>query len=321
VPIADEPAARLAFVARRAGLDIPEEAERVESWSNEVWDCGEFLVRVCHWSADPERLVREALIGAALPESVCYPRVLDAGHAEGVSWTVVRRVAGTPLSRRWKALDASRLRSLIAQLAEVLHALHSWEPTPDVVAALRAHDAAAPLTDGSLVAGHDLLPLPAPRWHAVADTAMRLPFVDAGVVRAVAARLDELAGHDPFAAPYASIVHCDVNFSNLLEHDGVLTALLDYEWARLGPPDADLVSFLWSAGSSPRPASTTPPVVRWLAADYPELFSAPDLRERLWMTELAYGLRQLVVWPPKDATVARDDLVGLARLVEAPWSY
>ena len=62
----------------------------------------------------------------------------------------------------------------------------------------------------------------------------------------------------------------------------------------------------------------------WLEEDYPELFAAPDMRERVWVTELTYILRQLVVWPmdrPAHEQPDEHPCHTLPRLVEAPWQY
>lgn len=40
-------------------------------------------------------------------------------------------------------------------------------------------------------------------------------------------------------------------------------------------------------------------VLAWLEEDYPRLFAAPDLVQRLWLYQLAGTLRGLIVWPPR----------------------
>ncbi len=193
------------------------------------------------------------------------------------------------------------------QVADALRALHAWRPPEGVLALLRAHDTSAG-SDHDAVIGHDLLPLPAPRWKPLVDAALALPSVDAGVVRSAAARFDELAAHDPFAEVGDAVVHGDVNFSNILATDTEVTALLDFEWARLGPADAELVSMLNGERHSP--------VVGWLREDYPEMFAHPNFVERVWVTELAYVLRHLVLMRGDD-----EEVRTLARLVDAPWAF
>lgn len=303
----------------RIAVRVPDDAQYVESWSNDAWLCDDIVVRVC-FRGDRSRLTREAALGAVLPAECRYPRVLDVGEDDDLAWMVVARVAGTTLWERWKAMDARDLRPLVAQLAEIMRALHAWDPPGDVRALLDAH--AAP---GADAVGHDLLALPFPRWQSLADAARTMRFVDAGLIDAVEQRLRELAAHDPFVDEHAHVVHGDVNFANTMECDGQITALLDYEWARLGPPDAELVSYVRAAGYwRPRPRPARPPVVAWMQEDYPEMFAAADLRARLWITELVYLLRQLVVWPmtePADAQPDEHPIHTLPRLLDAPWDY
>lgn len=321
MPTASDELGLLRRVAAATGLRIAEDAERLQSWSNEAWRCGDVIVRICY-QGDPQRLVREAAIGAALPAELLYPRVLDAGFDGEISWMLVVRVEGVPLWERWKTLPTRDLRPLMRQVAEVMRGLHAWEPPGDVLALLRAHDFDAG-PDVDAINGHDLLPLPSPRWQPLVDAALTAPFVDAGMVRAVAARLEELAVHDPFREDAPVLVHGDVNFSNLLVTDTV-TAVLDYEWARLGPPDAELVSLVRSAGHWQAEPVDFPPVMPWLREDYPELFEHPQCEQRVWMTELAYTLRHLLVWPPTGPPETLDEshpVHTLPRLVDAPWRY
>ena len=82
--------------------------------------------------------------------------------------------------------------------------------------------------------------------------------------------------------------------------------------ARRTPPPA--TCSCTSPGSAPcwtssgcgwaRPTSSSSSLVRqgqgldWLAEDYPQLFAAPDLDQRLWLYELGYMLRAIIWWPP-----------------------
>jgi aminoglycoside phosphotransferase (APT) family kinase protein len=311
---------RLARVAAQSGLRIPDDVEKIESWSNDVWRCGDVFVRVC-FHGDRARLLREAAIGAALPAEAAYPRVLDYGEIDDMSWMLVERLEGESL-HGWRSRSHRELRSLIEQLAGVLRAVHAWPPPPDVDALLQAH-ARDEARGADATIGHDILPLPYPRTTPLVEAALELPFVDDGLVRAVSARLDELAPHDPFATPADRVVHGDVNFSNLLAHEGRLVALLDYEWARLGPPDGELVQLLRSSRQWDATEPAPPPVGEWVQELYPEMFATPNLRERFWLCELAYMLRQLVLWPPagNDDEAPWHPIKVLPRLVEAPWEY
>jgi hypothetical protein len=95
-----------------------------------------------------------------------------------------------------------------------------------------------------------------------------------------------------------------VNFANLLCDGHEVTALLDFEWARLGARDQELEPFLRAADwAGTGDAEMIPPVemgriLGWLAVDYPQLFAHPDLADRLWLYQLAYTVRELFTWPP-----------------------
>jgi aminoglycoside phosphotransferase (APT) family kinase protein len=95
------------------------------------------------------------------------------------------------------------------------------------------------------------------------------------------------------------VIHGDAHFANVLWSEGCLVALLDFEWARIGPSDLELEAACRedpiiedAAESGPISASEVPMLV-WLRAGYPELFIRENLTERLWLYELCYQVRQL----------------------------
>lgn len=312
----DGPEKRLQRVAKQIVLRVPDDAVRLESWSNDAWMCHDAVLRIC-FQGDPQRLVREAAILGALPDEVRAPEVLEVGEDGELSWMVVRRVAGEPLWERWKTMPEAALRPLVVQVAGALRALHEWWPPEPIVAMLREHEATAPVGDAHALIGHDLLPLPLPRHHAFVATATQMPFVDPGMVREAGRLIDDLASaHDPFVTDAPCVVHGDLNLSNVMADGVAVTALIDFEWARLGSRDAELVSWIRAAGGARAEPAGYPPITRWLADAYPELFSAPDLRERVWLTELAYALRQLVAYPPSKPV---DTM--LPALLDGPWRY
>ena len=314
--------ARLARVAAFTGLKVPDDAEFLDSNSNDAWRCGDLVVRVC-FRGDRERLIREASVAAALPREVLYPDIVECGRDDDLSWMFVRRVEGVALWEQSRTMPEPQLRRVVSQFAEMLRVLHAWTPPADVLSLLRDHASVAK-HDADGVVGHDLLALPHRRWVPLVEAAAAMPYVDAGIVRAAAERIDELAPYDPFAGTCDSVVHGDAGFSNVLAADGRITALLDYEWVRLGPRDAELVSLIRQDGQWRRVPPAYPRIVPWLRADYPEMFAAPDLRERVWLTELVYVLRQLVFWPPDgpvDTQVEAHPVHVLPRLVDAPWVY
>jgi aminoglycoside phosphotransferase (APT) family kinase protein len=95
------------------------------------------------------------------------------------------------------------------------------------------------------------------------------------------------------------VVHGDAHFANALWFEGCLVALLDFEWARIGPSDLELEAACRedpiiedAAESGPIRASEVPMLV-WLREGYPDLFNREDLTERLWLYDLCYQVRRL----------------------------
>jgi hypothetical protein len=80
-----------------------------------------------------------------------------------------------------------------------------------------------------------------------------------------------------------------------------LVALLDFEWARIGPSDLELEAacredpIIEDAAESGPIAASEVPMLVWLRAGYPELFNREDLTERLWLYDLCYQVRRLSV--------------------------
>ena len=288
--IPPDPWSRLRHLTATGQVDLPGDPRPVESESNDAWSIGELVLRVC-WRGDPGRLERELLVAAHLPEGVPYPPVVAGGRDQALSWTVTRRLPGSALSGLWGALAPGERRAAIRRHAQILRTLHAWQPPPAVSEAIRRRPPVDP-ADPATIVGADVNPLPVSRALLLAEAARRLPFVDPGVVDAVAERFQELRASDPFLTDDLVVVHGDAGTTNLLWHQGRIVALLDFEWVRWGPRDLELAPFIgFMEGRST--------VLAWLEEDYPRLFAAPDLVQRLWLYQLAGTLRGLIVWPPR----------------------
>lgn len=151
----------------------------------------------------------------------------------------------------------------------------------------------------------------------------QLPGMDLALARRVRARLGELgtviSGRELAAGP---VLHADAHPANVLWHEGQVAALLDFEWARTGPPDLELEAVCRDdpdiairARDEPCAAADVP-VLAWLRAGYPGLFERRDLTERLWLYELCHQVRQLSA-PGVTAAGARS-LERLAILADRP---
>lgn len=296
---------RLARVLDLARLRDGGEAIALPSASNDAWHIGDQVVRVC-WRGNTERLVREAALCAALPPEIRCPPVIAAGHDGQIAWTVSRYTPGHPVSQIWPCLGHHEQRRLIEQVSTVLRTLHSWTPPAHVQRMLDDHANTVPTAPSDII-GLDICPLPARRALHLAAHAAADALVSRELAADAEAALRRLAPSDPYRAGATAVVHSDLNFSNILcDHDGRITAVLDFEWARLGAPDQDLEPFLravdWAGTADPEmiePAAMRR-IIGWIAEDYPDLLAHPDLLARLHLYQLAYTVRELYTWPPPD---------------------
>jgi Phosphotransferase enzyme family len=210
----------------------------------------------------------------------------------------------------------SYVDALFDELAAILAALHAWTPPPEIATLM--HDRPQlDLADPLSVWAADLVALPIPRALAVSDLVRALAHVDPALVDAAVERIRSLAGADALATPREPwvVVHGDAVIGNVLVHGTRNSALLDFEWARLGPPDLELVSLVRMAQGLPFP------LLAWLQEDYPRLFAAPDLERRLWLYELGYMLRGVIWWPPErpEGELTPKHLIHILRaLIDAP---
>ncbi len=309
---------RLAIIASSLPTQDWESAQWLPSNSNDVWRLHDVVLRVC-WRGDRRRLLRELQISQELPSSLLHPAVLGAADHEGLTWQLTRYIPGAVLADTWLEMERSRLREIVAQLAQMLKTLHGWTPSPEVRDVLAAREGAQLET-----VGVNLLPLPIDRAMDLLGPASRLPYVDPALIRAVERRIEALADVDPFARDEVrAVVHGDAQPSNLIIEDHRIVALLDYEWCRMAPIDVELAIWMHILRVSQilSPGRVLPPVMRWLREDYPQLFAHPDLEGRLWLSALTFGLQGLLIWPP-DAPerdlVATHHVHALRALVDAP---
>ena len=294
--------------ARRAlaDLDVPasEPMVRADSVTNEVWLTQDYVVRINRHVT--MRLRREATLAMALPAEVGYPPIVRYGGDVGADWLVMGRVPGTPLSRWWPDMTDAQRRDAIRQLARRLQIVHSTACPP-----LDGLPDPPQLLD-SRPTGHEAVA----RLLAALDQAAALTWVDAGIMGDLTAVVERDADAlDPFDVP--TLVHGDLTFENVLWDGEQITALLDFEYARPGPPDLDLdvllrfVSFPFLHVAPDYEALTLAEdyaaVPFWLAEDYPALFSSPRQFERMRIYSIAWDVHELLDFPPPK---------GLLRLVD-----
>lgn len=267
-----------------------DEAVRLTGNSNDTWKIGDCVLRIC-WRGDARRLHREALLLERLPSSVPHPELIGVGDVEDLSWTVTKWVADAfNLSSVWHMMSERDREHSVVQLGAAMESLHAWEPDEDVRKSLVQRT--QPPDNATDVLGAGLNPLPIDRALRLIEPARLLRYVDPGIIEGLAIRLESLRHHDDLDLGDAAVVHGDLHLDNILWSGGRVAAIVDFEWARMGPIDLELQPLL-------RPEPGNPPeVIAKLARCYPALVAHPDVSERLWLYDLAFTLRHLLVWPP-----------------------
>jgi aminoglycoside phosphotransferase (APT) family kinase protein len=285
--------ARARRALSEAGLDMGLDLSRASSVTNEVWFAGEYVVRV---NRQPnQRLRREAALGPLLPTEVGYPEVVAYGGQMGADWLVLKRRPGIALSRAWPTMELDQRRHAVSQLASKLRSLHRFEAPADL----------SPIVPPQLL-GHGGLRTCDPLLSALERLAT-VPHVDRHDVddlREIVLR--DAPCLEPFAHP--TLVHGDLTFENILWDGHDVSALLDFEWSRPGPPDMDL-DILLRVAAYPylhvaedyehlTRADDYAPIPYWLAEDYPELFAVPHLFERTRLYDIGFNVREVLAFPP-----------------------
>jgi hypothetical protein len=270
----------------------------VESWSNDTWVNEELVLRVC-WRGDRERLLREHELLITLPISVPHASAVAFGRIADLTWMLLRRIQGERLDLVWPSLSIDARRDAVLSLGNVLSNLHDWVPPPNIRKMLLHSTLTVPASRDAVV-GSTIVPLPLERVALLLDCLESFPGMSEELLRRVRMRIDSLGS--VFSASELEdglVIHGDAHFANALWFEGCLVALLDFEWARIGPSDLELEAACRedpiiedAAESGPIPASEVPMLV-WLRAGYPELFIRENLTERLWLYELCHQVRQL----------------------------
>jgi aminoglycoside phosphotransferase (APT) family kinase protein len=311
----NDPVGRLEIVRQAVPVDL-DAAVLTESWSNDTWLAGGSVLRVC-WRGDRERLAREALLLESLPPRVPHATVLAAGRTGALTWMVLRRLPGERLDLVWRTLPGGQQRDAVVGLAGALKALHGWKPPPAVRLQLKQAPL-TPLITPDDVVGAGIVPLPISHLLPLLAWLEEQPAVNSDLAGRVRRRIGELR---PLVSEAqfedGVVVHGDASFANMLWHQGRLVALLDLEWARLGPPDLEFATLggddagIQAGGSSRAISASELPLFTWLRAGYPELFEREHLTERVWLYDLCFRIRQICAWRRLDPRSIQD-LAALA---------
>ena len=166
-------------------------------------------------------MAAEVALVRALPPEVGHPKILGVGTIEGHDWIVTEEVRGQNLREAWPTLTSEeRVRAIRQLWARVLVLHHA---TPSLRLLVESHAGFIPATADDAAAAADR-----------ASAGLSLPDV-------ARSRMHEIIGNYYRAAPVVEQVvnHGDLALMNAL-WDGEVVALLDFEFAVLGPVEIDL---------------------------------------------------------------------------------
>ncbi|MFE9280612.1 phosphotransferase family protein [Nocardiopsis alba] len=213
-----------AEVAARYGGELTR-MRRANGYSNATWVGDGIAVRIAH---TPVGMVREAALVRALPREVAHPEILGEGVAEGHGWIVTAEVHGENLYEAWPTLTPVEQRQAIQQLwarAQIVH-----DASPSLKTHVAAHGGFVPSTLGDAAASAGR----AGAALGLSDTRQsRLHEIIEGYFRA-ASLVEQVVDHG------------DLALMNAL-WDGEVVALLDFEFAVLGPVEIDLCRLVYEA--------------------------------------------------------------------------
>jgi scyllo-inosamine 4-kinase len=188
--------------------------------SNATWVGGGLAVRTAKTPVVGSMAAEVALVGA-LPPEVGHPKILGVGTIDGHDWIVTEEVRGQNLHEAWPTLTPEQRRRAIRQLWARVRVVH--DATPSLRLLVGSHAGFIPATADDATAAADRV-----------SAALGLP-------NAQRSRFLKIIGDYYRAARVVEQVvnHGDLALMNAL-WDGGVVALLDFEFAVLGPVEIDL---------------------------------------------------------------------------------
>jgi aminoglycoside phosphotransferase (APT) family kinase protein len=220
-------------IARRIAMDAlggdPGPMAGVESLSHHVYVGADVVVKIID-AARSSRLSREIALATQLPRGLTAA-LLAHGTYQNIRYACYAREPGTALAMGLPGADVATARSLAEQAVRRLGVMHGWTPSPAARQTL-----AEPLNHGGFVSRSGLL-------EAIDNLATV-------VSPALFKGLTALAQNAPASARTDVPVHADCHWGNWLASGGTVTALLDFEWARLGEPVDDWFFIIAFSGTN-----------------------------------------------------------------------
>ncbi|MBJ7263629.1 MAG: aminoglycoside phosphotransferase family protein [Burkholderiaceae bacterium] len=198
---------------------------RANGYSNATWVGNNIAVRIAH---TPVAMAREVALIRALPREVGHPEILGEGTSEGHGWIVSAELSGQNLHEAWPTLAPAQREAAIRQLWARVQIVH--DASPSLRALVAPHGGYVPAT-------------PAAACAAASRAKIKL-----GLSSAQQSRLEHIVEGYFQAAPLVEQIvnHGDLALMNAL-WDGEVNALLDFEFAVLGPVEIDLCRLVCEA--------------------------------------------------------------------------
>ena len=271
----------------------------VASDSHQVYVGPDVVVKVIDVTAHA-RLDREIALATDLPAGLTAPLLASGLGLLGtreVRYACYARVPGATPGMGLPTVDRATARLLAADAVRWLGALHGWAPSGSAERTLRE-----PLDHGGF-AGRAALQAEIDRLAALNR--------DGTVAGRLMDGLTAIADRAPLAAQTVVPVHADCHWGNWLARDGVVTALLDFEWARLGEPADDW--FFLARFSGPHVEVVLDIIAAATATPQETLRAQCEVREA---AHLASDLRSGLERPGLRAGMIADRLRALAELID-----
>ncbi|WP_052852628.1 phosphotransferase [Streptomyces avicenniae] len=294
----DRDAAR-AVAAAVLGRD-PGPMAPAESASHHVYVGRAVVVKLIEADGHP-RLGREIALAPHLPAGLTAPLLGSGLHRLGtrdVRYACYARAPGASPGMGMPGVDGGTARSLAEAAVGRLGLLHGWTPDGDVRRTLDE-----PPDHGGFVGRAALL----------ADIdGLRALSGSGAVPRRLLDGLAAIAERAPLTARTVVPVHADCHWGNWLARGRSVTALLDFEWARLGEPADDW--FFLARFSGPHREAVLDVVARATATPKETLRAQCEVREA---AHLASDLRTTLGRSAGQARSAADRLREVHELVTA----
>ncbi|MEV0650705.1 phosphotransferase [Phytomonospora sp. NPDC050363] len=241
----------------------------VDSASHEVYLGADVVVKLID-AGRHTRMSREIALAPHLPAGLTAPLldsgVHDAGDRE-LRYACYARAPGTSPGMGMAETDAATARALAEQAVGGLRVLHAWRPSDEAAGIL-----VEPLDHGGFTGREALL--------AEVD-ALAAADREGAVARRLLDGVAAIAAGAPTSAAASVPVHADCHWGNWLADGPKVTALLDFEWARLGEAADDW--FFLIRFSGPHRAAVLDVVAGVTAVAPDVLRAACEVREAAYL--------------------------------------